>query len=80
MIKIPQSTELSQSVTNKPDNIKQEKKTPDTNSDNAMYHIVKPGETLYRIHVNYKVPISKLRKLNHLKGNYIKVGQKIRVK
>ena len=46
----------------------------------AVYHIVQPGETLYRIHVNYKVPIWKLRKLNHLKGNYIKVGQKLRVK
>ena len=45
-----------------------------------VYHIVKPGETLYRIHVNYGVSIQKLRKLNHLKGNNIKVGQKIRVK
>ncbi len=60
--------------------VQQDEKAPDTGSDNAVYHIVKPGETLYRIHVNYKVPISKLRKLNHLKGNYIKVGQKIRVK
>jgi len=48
--------------------------------DSAVYHIVKPGETLYRIHVNYGVSVPKLRKLNHLKGNYIKVGQKIRVK
>ncbi len=48
--------------------------------DTAVYHIVKPGETLYRIHVNYGVSVPKLRKLNHLKGNYIKVGQKIRVK
>jgi LysM repeat protein len=48
--------------------------------DEAVYHIVKPGETLYRIHINYKVPINQLRKLNHLKGNYIKVGQKLRIK
>ena len=57
--------------------------TSDTKSEaepEAVYHIVQPGETLYRIHVNYKVPISQLRKLNHLKGNYIKVGQKLRVK
>ena len=80
VIKIPKSTEQSKSVTNKPDKVKQEKIATSTDSDNAVYHIVKPGETLYRIHVNYKVPISKLRKLNHLKGNYIKVGQKIRVK
>jgi len=48
--------------------------------DKGTYHIVQPGETLYRIHINYKVSIKKLRKLNHLRGNYIKVGQKIRVK
>ncbi len=52
----------------------------ETIDDGAVYHIVKPGETLYRIHINYNVPISKLRKLNNLKGNYIKVGQKLRVK
>ncbi len=81
VIKIPQSTEQPKStVTNKINKEQQVKKNPDTDSDNVVYHIVKPGETLYRIHVNYKVPISKLRKLNHLKGNYIKVGQKIRVK
>ena len=48
--------------------------------DGKEYHIVQPGETLYRIHINYKVSIAKLRKLNHLRGNYIKVGQKLRVK
>jgi len=48
--------------------------------DDKVFHVVKPGETLYRIHVNYHVSISKLRKLNHLKGNYIKVGQKLRIK
>jgi len=51
-----------------------------TQKDKGTYHIVQPGETLYRIHINYKVSIKKLRKLNHLRGNYIKVGQKIRVK
>ena len=63
---------------------KEQEEKPETNitpqEDKAVYHIVKPGETLYRIHVNYKVPISQLRKLNHLKGNYIKVGQKLRIK
>ena len=53
--------------------------TTPVDNDKA-YHVVKPGETLYRIHVNYNVSISKLRKLNHLKGNYIKVGQKLRIK
>ena len=53
---------------------------PESVQNKAVYHVVKPGETLYRIHVNYHVPIKKLRQLNHLKGNYIKVGQKLRIK
>jgi len=59
---------------------KKENSKPENSDTEAVYHIVKPGETLYRIHVNYKVSIKKLRKLNNLKGNNIKVGQKIRVK
>jgi len=71
VIKIPYKKDQEDKPTEEP------KKKPE---DKAVYHIVQPGETLYRIHINYKVPISKLRKLNHLKGNYIKVGQKLRVK
>ncbi len=54
--------------------------TSNTTSGDDKYHVVQPGETLYRIHVNYHIPIWKLRKLNHIKGNYIKVGQKLRLK
>ncbi len=62
---------------------KEEDKTEtvvNNSEDEPKYHIVKPGETLYRIHVNYGVSIQKLKKLNHLRGNNIKVGQKIRIK
>jgi len=76
VIKVPK--QAAQSETDKAEHINTKPESETT--DEAVYHIVKPGETLYRIHVNYKVSISKLRKLNHLKGNYIKVGQKIRVK
>ena len=69
VIKIPKSPEKKIAGNN----------TPKTNSK-AVYHIVKPGETLYRIHINYKVPLATLRKLNHLKDNNIKVGQKLRIK
>jgi len=57
-----------------------QKEIPKKLEEKAVYHIVKPGETLYRIHINYDVPISQLKKLNNLKGNNIKVGQKLRVK
>ena len=52
----------------------------DQSTNSPVYHIVKQGETLYRIHVNYGVPVETLRKLNNLKGNNISVGQKLRVK
>ncbi|NPA43667.1 MAG: LysM peptidoglycan-binding domain-containing protein [Chlorobi bacterium] len=44
------------------------------------YHIVQPGETLYRIHVKYGIPLEKLRELNNLKDNTIYPGQKLRLK
>ena len=49
-------------------------------SDGYIYHIVKQGETLYRISVNYKVSVEKLYKLNNLKSNTIEIGDRIRVK
>ncbi len=49
-------------------------------SNIPAYHIVQPGETLYRIHVKYKVPISKLKELNNLKDNTIRVGQKLKLR
>ncbi len=84
VIKIPlkkmgQTQTAPEPKVEKTEPVKKEK-DKSTTEDNAVYHIVQPGETLYRIHVNYKVSIKQLRKLNHLKGNYIKVGQKLRVK
>ena len=47
----------------------------------AEYHIVKAGETMYRISVQYKVPLTKLLELNNMKEtDVIDIGQKIRVK
>lgn len=41
------------------------------------YVILKPGETLYRIHVYSKIPVDKLESLNKIKNNVVKVGDKI---
>lgn len=46
-------------------------------SPDEKYHIVKPGETLYRISVNHKKTVDQLKKLNNLTDNNIKVGQKL---
>ncbi|WP_319370710.1 M23 family metallopeptidase [uncultured Ilyobacter sp.] len=43
----------------------------------ARYHIVKPGETLYRLSVWYNTPVKYLRQYNNLSDNTIYVGQKI---
>jgi murein DD-endopeptidase MepM/ murein hydrolase activator NlpD len=41
------------------------------------YHIVKPGETLYRLSVWYSTPVEYLREYNNLPDNTIYAGQKI---
>jgi hypothetical protein len=40
-------------------------------------HVVKPGETLFRVSRLYGVPIDKLRKWNKLQDDIIEVGQKL---
>lgn len=53
-------------------------KKPDT--DIVKYHIVAPGETLYRISVNYKISVDELRRLNNIgPRSVINVGQKLQV-
>lgn len=48
------------------------------NSD-YLYHIVQPGETLYRISLNYGVSLEVLKKINNLESNIITVGQKLKI-
>ena len=56
-------------------------KDPDGNNiDGWVTHIVKKGETLYRLQVKYGVPVDELRRLNGLSSNNIKVGQVIRIR
>lgn len=44
----------------------------------GVYHIVKPGQTLYRIALTYEVPVKSLSEINGIKEpSQIKVGQKI---
>jgi LysM repeat protein len=49
-------------------------------ADAAKYHVVKQGETLYRISINYGISVDKLLELNNMsKGAVIQPGQKIMV-
>ena len=43
----------------------------------SMQHVVKPGETLFRISRRYGIEIEKLKKLNKLPDDIIEVGQKL---
>ena len=50
-------------------------------SENIEYHIVKKGETLYRIALNHHTTVEMLIQLNNIKDiDNIKEGQKLRVK
>ena len=43
----------------------------------ATTHVVKAGETLYRISRQYGVSVDKVKKWNTLQGNIIEIGQKL---
>lgn len=46
-------------------------------TEESKYHIVKKGETLYRIAKKYNITLEELKKLNNLRDNNLKLGQKL---
>ncbi|MBC3847827.1 LysM peptidoglycan-binding domain-containing protein [Winogradskyella echinorum] len=48
--------------------------------NNANFHIVEKGETLYSLAKRYSLSVNELKSRNSLNTNLIKVGQKLRVK
>lgn len=53
--------------------------TKPTPANQVKYHVVKAGETVYRICTTYGITADQLAKWNNLKGNNIYEGQKLRV-
>ena len=51
-----------------------------TNTPKVRIHTVKKGETLSSISRKYGCTVSELKKWNGLKGNTVKVGQKLKIK
>ena len=45
-----------------------------------IYHTVNRGDTLYSIARRYGISTARLRQINHLKDNVVKIGQSLRVK
>lgn len=50
---------------------------PTVSAGSGAVHVVKPGETLYRISRQYGVTVEKVRKWNKLSDDIIEVGQKL---
>ena len=50
---------------------------PPVSAGSGAVHVVKPGETLYRISRQYGVTVDKVRKWNKLSDDIIEVGQKL---
>ena len=50
-----------------------------TGSVEARYHIVQPGDTLYRISVRYGVSLGALREMNRINGDIIVAGTALRL-
>lgn len=51
-----------------------------TSSGSGKYYTVKKGDTLYRIATKHGITVQKLRKLNGMKNDNIRVGQKLKVR
>ena len=47
--------------------------------ENGQYHKVASGDTLYSIATRYKLTVNRLKELNKLSSNMIKLGQKLRI-
>jgi len=50
------------------------------NSGYFQYHVVKKGESLWKIASKYKTTITKIKQLNNLSSNVIRPGQKLRLR
>ncbi|WP_373550798.1 LysM peptidoglycan-binding domain-containing protein [Haliscomenobacter sp.] len=45
----------------------------------SSQHVVRPGDTLYRIAINYKITVDQLKKDNNLKSDALSVGTALRI-
>ena len=52
-------------------------KTDATSTTKKKWHTVKSGENLSKIASRYGLSVEELKKMNHLKSNYLKTGQKL---
>ncbi len=82
-IKIPIAAKKNASVTKKPTRIQKatQAKRNESRSVNANFkeHIIKPGDNLYRIALDYKISIEEIKKANPSLSNALRIGQRIKI-
>jgi len=49
-------------------------------SGNATYYTVKEGDTLSRIAVKYNTSVAKIKQLNGLRSDFLRIGQRLKVR
>ena len=54
-----------------------EKEPAPAEEDKPIYHIVKKGDTMYKLSIEYKVTIETIKELNNMSSNELSLGQKI---
>jgi lysophospholipase L1-like esterase len=72
----PKSYSDSEIITGQND----KKTTGSTKNSSSQYYTVKSGDTLSYIASKFKISVSQIKKLNGLKSDLIRVGQKLRIK
>ena len=70
-IKVGQKLNIPKTVKN---TAKKESLVTTTKRNNGSFHIIEPGETLYKISKDHNVSIQQLRDLNNLQNDNIKLG------
>ena len=69
------------SLSRRPVKVEVEQKAPTpTSSGSGRYHVVKKGETLTKIAAKYGISVATLKKRNGIKGDTIRVGQRLKIR
>ena len=68
------------SLQRKPVKIEPSRGSRATSSGGGKYYTVRRGDTLYKVASKHGISVAKLKKLNGLKSDKIRVGQKLKVK
>lgn len=54
-----------------------EKEPAPAQEEKPIYHVVKQGDTMYKLSIEYKVTIENIKELNNMSSNELSLGQKL---